>query len=957
LLQVFSQEENIVIKYLSGGLAKKQIVISNIDEVCMWNWLNSWNDSFSRRRSSFTVMSFFIPFFLLASCFAIQQVHPFGDKMILTVDAYHQYAPFVVELRNKILSGDSLFYSWNIGLGTNFWAVFANYAASPLNLISLLFPTKLIPDAIALIACLRAGLAGLFMSFLLRDLDKGRKDLFLCAFATLYAMCGWVLSYFWNIMWMDAVVLLPLVVLGMRKMFRDGKPLLYCISLFFCLWSNFFTGYFICLFMLLYAPVCYITAVEKKTLKNLFSSVGRFSLYSLIGGGMAGLLLYPTYVALKHASATGDAFPKDYELTNHMFDFFSRFFIGSQPIIREGMANVFSGVLVLIFLPLFFLCPKIKLKEKIGYGALILIMYFSFSSRILDFIWHGFHFPNQIPYRQAFLMSFLLVIVAYKVLRNLKSFTVSDITISVMLILAYMVIYEKFGEGSEKFLSIAVTAFFVIVYGVLLRSILLHNKGSLKLRNILFGVIIVEMIVASQWTVGLVSMKEGFTGWNFYGMKESQVRSFLEEKEDDPEVGPFFRAEIYPAHVCNLPALYDMKGISVFSSTARESYIKFMKTLGLHNNGINSTRNNGLTEVTASLFGIRYLVDLETESKIPTTFDVSDEVVDGLRILENEDALSLGYMVSPDILNFEVAQKSNPFITTNDYLKALGVEAVYEARTLIPGVMENAEFTGGNAMTGFNFSAETSSDEKTKIAFSIEPVADGTQLYLFESSRDELYIKVMFEEPDTTVASSSSQYTRVGQIVDLGQYGEKTWKSAELSWSDLKSSTVNLLCYSVNEEAFNNMISTLSESPLEVTSYDSTTVKGTVNAKEAGVLLLSIPYEEGWTAYVDGQKAEIHNIAGAFCGLSLASGNHEISMIYKPDGVDTGLLISIASFGLLLLIISGKYALRKFRDTSDARRPVVLNTTEPLIPEEMNTEVKDSAAGETESQGDRENPK
>lgn len=935
-----------------------QRVISDIVEVYMRNWLNSLNDSFSKRRSSFTVMSFFIPFFLLASCFAVQQVHPFGDKMILTVDAYHQYAPFVVELRNKILSGDSLFYSWNIGLGTNFWAVFANYAASPLNWISLLFPTKFIPDCIALIACIRAGLAGLFMSFLLRDIDKGRKDLFLCAFSAFYAMCGWVLSYFWNIMWMDAVVLLPLVVLGMRKMFRDGKPLLYCISLFFCLWSNFFTGYFVCLFMVLYAPVCYITTVEKKTIRNVFASAGRFSLYSLIGGGMAGLLLYPTYVALKHASATGDAFPKDYKLTNHMFDFFSRFFIGSQPIIREGMANVFTGVLVLIFLPLFFLCTKIKLKEKIGYGVLILIMYFSFSSRILDFIWHGFHFPNQIPYRQAFLLSFLLVIVAYKVLRNLKSFTVSDISISVMLILAYIVIYDKFGEDSKKFLPIAVTAFFVIVYGVVLRSILIQSKPGVMLRNVLFGVIIAELIVASQWTVGLVSMNEGFTGWDFYGKKESQVRSFLNEQEKDPEVGPFIRSEIYPAHVCNLPALYDMKGISVFSSTARESYIKFMKTLGLHNNGINSTRNNGLTEVTASLFGIRYFVDLETESKIPTTFGVSDEVVKGLRILENEDALSLGYMVSPDILNFEVVQKSNPFITTNNYLEALGLEPVYEVRTVIPGEMENAEFTGGNAMTGYNFSTKASSEEKTKITFSIEPVADGTQLYLFENSRDELYIKVMFEEPDTTVASSSSQYTRVGQIVDLGKYGEKTWKSAELSWSKLKSGSVNILCYSVNEEAYNKMISTLKESPLKVTSFDSTTVKGTVNVAESGVLLLSIPYEEGWTAYVDGQKAEIHNIAGAFCGLSLASGNHEILMVYKPDGIDAGILISIASVALLILIISGKYALRKLKETSDGSRHEAVQTAASLIPEDMNNELKDSAATvEPESQGDRENPK
>ena len=90
---------------------------------------------FSERQ--FHIYAFFIPVFIMTAIFAILQVHPFGsgENMILTVDCYHQYAPFLIELRNKILGGESLFFSWNVGLGTNFWAVLANYSGSPLNLL------------------------------------------------------------------------------------------------------------------------------------------------------------------------------------------------------------------------------------------------------------------------------------------------------------------------------------------------------------------------------------------------------------------------------------------------------------------------------------------------------------------------------------------------------------------------------------------------------------------------------------------------------------------------------------------------------------------------------------------------------------------------------------------------------------------------------------------------------
>ncbi|MBN1776164.1 MAG: YfhO family protein [Clostridiales bacterium] len=914
----------------------------------MKQYLHAGMKAFRNRRSLYTLLSFLIPFLAVLTAFIVQQVHPFGSKMILTVDLYHQYAPFAVELRNKILSGESLLYSWNIGLGSNFLATMANYAASPLNLLLLFFPTKFISDGIALIVCIRAGLSGLFMSFLLRDIDKGRKDLFLCGFASFYALCGWVLSYFWNIMWMDAVVLLPLIVFGMRRMFRDGKPFLYSISLFLCLLSNFFTGYFVCIFLILYAPVCYVTAVEKKTPLNFFQAAGRFSLFSILGGGLAGVLLYPTYIALGHASATGDAFPKENYLTHDMFDFFSRLFLSANPNIRGGMANVYSGVLVLLMIPLFFLCSRIRLKEKISYGILLLVMYFSFASRFLDFIWHGFHFPNQIPHRQAFLMSFLLVIIGYRVLRNLKSFTVSDLTISSLLIFSYLVLYEKIGEGAEGFRAIALTGLFILIYTVVLRIIIASEKGRKVHRYVLFGVLLAELIVASQVTIGLVSMNEGFTGWDFYGKKSGEIRSFLDEKANEPGIGPFVRAEIYPAYICNQPALYDMKGLSIFSSTARESQVKFMKSMGFHNNGINSTRNFGLTEVTASLFGIRYLVDLETQSAIPTVFDTPEQNEYDLRIMKNPHALSLGYMVSSAVLDYEVAQKSDVFAATNEFLTAIGVGPVYVAEEIDPGTLEHAEFTSGNKLAGYAFKIDKDQD-RASIEFTVTGERDGRQLYVFENSGRNVSAEVAFQIDEATETSLLRSQNRSNQIIDLGNVTDDM-KSVKLIWNDDKNSNITVYCYSVDPVAYENMTAELGASQLTITSFETTRFEGEVETDEAGVLLLTMTYDEGWKAWIDGEAAEVHNVAGALCGISLTEGKHKIVMKYEPDGFRIGIAFSLGSLVLLVSTAVVGRLIRRRRESWVVRRsdadeveftPVIAekNTEELIIRPEEDPEM------------------
>jgi uncharacterized membrane protein YfhO len=828
--------------------------------------------------------------------FVVQSIHPVGNRMILTVDLYHQYAPFVAELRSKILSGDSLFYSWNIGLGTNFWATYANYAASPLNFLLLVFPEKFLPDGIALVVCIRAGLTGLFSALLLRDIDQKREDLFLTMFATAYALNGWVLSYFWNIMWHDALMLLPLVILGLRLLMRDKKPVLFCLSLFIVIWSNFYSAFFICIFLVLYAPVCYLTVFDKLTWRRAWSSIWRFALYAALAGAMAAALIYPTWLTLKQSSATGDTFPTDWAMKQEMFDFFARFFVVSNPNIREGMANVYTGVLLALFIPLFFLCRKIRLREKISYGLLLAVMYFSFSNRIMDFIWHGFHFPNQIPYRQAFLMSFLVIIVGYRVLRNLKSLTVSDVTVSVAAIIGYLILYGKFSENGESDIALYLTILFVVVYAVILRSILL-GKGSVRAqRYAMCSVMAIELVVASQATIALVGMHEGYTGWDFYAKKINETATFVDSaaKDDDDA---FFRTEMYPAFICNQTALYHVKGMSIFSSTADESTVLFMKSLGFHNNGINSFRNNGLTPVTASLFNIEYFIDVNGDAPVPQGFTSVPN--DSLTIYRNENALSLGYMVPSDIVAFKPQNRNNPFDTTNVFLQAIGADSVYERGGIISTGSENI-MTISELPDSGNTYRISEADKKTVLTLEPDAKEPGAHMYIYLQASKAPSVTVTYTYPDREEPVSKKQETRIQQIIDIGYYDPEVKTSVELKWDKPKDEQITIHAYSINEEAYQSMLSVLSESPFKVDAVTSTSMEGNINAKEAGVLLLTIPFDNGWSATLDGQPVELLQIGDALTGISLSAGKHQVSMKYEPNGFSMGWKISV--LGLLVFL-------------------------------------------------------
>ncbi len=858
------------------------------------------------------LLAFLFPTLTVLAAFAVTGCYPFGDRTMLTVDLYHQYCPFLVAFRNKVLSGESLFYTWNDGLGQEYYAAYANYAASPLNIFAIFFNAKTMPIFIEFITCLRAGLSSVFMVLFLSANDNKRIDNITVVFSSSYALCGWFISFFWNIMWCDAVVLLPLIVLGLRKLLLEKKCGLYAVTLAIAIISNYYSGYFLCLFLVLFAPAYYVCLFSREKpkgdpgrlcFKTFIGSAVRFALSSICAAGASAVLSIPTYLILRNCSATGDELKMDYVLQNNLFDFFGRLMVSANPNIRDGMANVYSGLVIALLLPLFFLLPSrtgIKLKHKIVFGSLLGIMYLSFTNRTLNFIWHGFHFPNQIPFRESFLMSFLLVFVGFLTIRRIRSLGAKYITGAVLSSAAFLILFEKFGSGNEGYIQIGTTLLFLIIQGAALHTVsnIRSGKSEFYCETLLTVTMMIEMFAASLTTIGLVAYHEGFSSYAPFGKNKDSVTYYAMQVEGTEGHMNFERSELFPNNVCDLQSLYDVKGLSIFSSTTRESFVKYMRNYGFHNNGINGLRNAGITRVTATLLNARNMIEIDKTQAVPALFE--QEYKDGIiTAWGNPDALSVGFMTDPAVIDYAPDYDKNldVFDKTNGWVNSMGAPDVYKPVVITTNSASGLSTTDKHDDVIVYSAAGSAPNDGYSFSITIDDADMGADIYIYANAKKGGNVTI------TNNGSVQKFEIRSYQIICLGTY-QGTPIELTVKYSENPGSSVFVYGYQLDRAGYDKMLEILGDEQLEVTAYDSTSLSGHIDVKEDGLLFLSIPYAEGWSAVVDGEQAEVVSIQDALMGIRLGSGSHDITIRYTPAGFKEGLLISAVSvFAIALMFV------------------------------------------------------
>ncbi len=844
--------------------------------------------------------AFFLPILIVVSAFAVTGIYPFGSNQIAVIDMYHQYVPFLSELQYKLQHGDSLFYTWNGAGGSNFWNLIAYYGASPLNLLLVLFPASLIMEGVTSILLIKIGLAGSFTFLFLRYIRS--SSWIAVGFSTMYALCSYVLGYYWCIMWMDAVMLFPLIMLGLCRLIDEGRFALYTVSLALTVFCNYYIAIMVCIFIFFYYPVFYFTRVREGGRSKCLKTAGLAAGSSLLGAAMAAVMLLPAYISMQSTYYISASPPEDWYFYYYPIEIFNQLLPETHLTFREGLPNLYSGMLVVMLLAVYIMCDRISLREKVLNGVFLVFIFFSLNTNVLNFMWHGMHFPNQLPYRYTFMVSFLLIAMAYRAFSYIDHISIRRITAILAVGLSYYLIVQKL--LADKLDS--PTAFFYI--GVLLLtaySVILFLYKSRRITARGLTILTVLLISAEMcWSTCSSFEKVGNTSREDYFSNGTDIMKLTEEvKERD-----FARIEIDKADNINLPALYHFRGLSQFSSSINADVTALMERIGLEGSpNRNRFSYNETNPVTNAMLNVKYIISKNQPLKDKDFRLVDSEGNTGL--YENKYPLSIGYMTSHTIRTWKF-DSNNPFDNLNSYVKAVTegeIERVFEEHEMgrIQTAKRDAAITAENMIT---VSAENQSEAGS---MSVSFTAAGTQkYYLFcEADHAESITVQRMRKSDNIDIDSGC-----GSIVNLGEIKDGEEFQVVVGYVEGRKSNVMIHVCTLDEAAWKKAYEKMSASMMTVEEYGDTYIRGTVEAEDNEVLVTSVPYEKGWTLMVDGKKRKISELAGdAWISMEPGKGNHVIELSFRPPGFAAGGIITLAC----ILVLTGMCRYMKIRNSRE----------------------------------------
>lgn len=841
------------------------------------------------------IMAFIIPVIIFCALYYVRNIFPFGTNCYLRSDMYHQYAPFFSEFWHKIRNGESLTYSWNIGMGTNFTSLYAYYLASPANWVIALFPQKYMIEIMNAMIIMKLSAASVSFTYYIAK-HFHNKSCAIALFGTFYALSGFIAAYSWNIMWLDCVVLLPLIMLGLERLVNENKCFLYCISLGLCIFTNYYISIMVCMSVVLYFIVLMIAYNKTRHPRIYFKKFVHWCVYSLLAGGLAACLLLPEMYTFSLSASSEISFPKTLNVYFSMLEMLTRQLIDIPVHLGlDHYPNIYCGVFVFLLIPLYAMNKKISARERIGKFCILLVFLLAFNINIFNFIWHGFHYPNSLPCRQSFIYIFFVLTMAYEAFYHLKNTTNKQLSTSVWIALAFLFIAEQIFTTNDTYDSkiIYISGAFILIYALLMQ---LHRRTHFKVPVILFAAFAVSIV---ECTMNMEATGLGTTNRTAYLLDYNAVKAVTDTiaKEDSG----FYRMDkVTGARSKNDGAWHNYPSISTFSSTSNAGMSELLGLLGFEHS-TNAYGYEGATMVTNSLFSVKYVISNQhlAESRLQNYATGED----GEFIYKNTYTLPVGYML-PETFETDWVPNSmyNGIENQNSFIKAA---------TNIANV-----FT-------LTYEYRTESD----VTFA--PVKNG-HMYLYVSNANIESIGVSI---NGTVTNHSG-LKNGNHIIDIGYV--TTTDSIEV-YAD---TFMGLSVYTLEENRFIEAFNILNNGGLTLTSHSDTRMEGTVMTASNGIMMFSIPYDGGWSVYVDGKKADTFAIKDALLGISLSAGEHTIVLKYMPVHLIKGCILTLLCIIILIAVhLFSRYRLNGKIDTS--RWPTLLQeyiSTEDIVyqrPEKM----------------------
>lgn len=894
-----------------------------------------------KRKWNFTALAFLFPFVGMLLVMLISGYKPFGQYSMLYSDMYHQYYPFFVAFRRSLRTGQSLLYNWSIGMGIDYLGLISYYLASPLNLLSVLVPEKLLLSYFSLLMPIKLGLAGLFFALMLRRL-YGKNDFSITVFGGLYALCAWALGYQWNVMWLDSFALLPLVVLGEIALLREKRFFLYTAALFFAVFSNYYVGFFVCVFVAL-VFVCY-EICRFPGWKRAGLDLVRIALFSLLAIGMTAILELPALAALQTTQSSVNQFPKGFRmniatkntlkgLLDAMRQVAGNMGGGLEPNFKEGLPNLYCGVGTILLAWLFLMAKEVKLRDKVCCMVLLLFFMLSFIIRQLDYIWHGFHFPNMIPYRFSFLYSFVLLYMAYRGWLLRRRFRAAHILAAALLTAGVLccskdLLTTQGVDFLDGTLEIPVYILYNLGFLIAFTGALLYGTirlpvpedptpeeiGDIRYRQSRCrvyarrGVLAVAVI---ELTANLLAFGLYFPGTSVRDYPKgteaaASMFRYLKEREKEP----FYRAETTHSQTLNDDALNGYNGISAFTSSANVRVTEFMKALGY---GAKNTYNRYCFEESspvANLFlDLKYMIERDGRDRTSSVFSEVHHY-EKVYLLENTAYLPLGFLAEETLAELDFSGGDNAFFFQN---------ALFSAATGLDANVWTPIVGSGMTVLGNGTQVEES-QVQGRVSYG-ECETGAYVSYFFTADRPG-FACIHLDLPkrnDFVVAVNGVDVYRetisLPQMLAVGDLNPGDAVEVRVLCKKDETGSMTVTAALLDEDLFRWGYSILNASTLHLTSFRQTRVEGSIRCDRDGLLYTSVPQNGNWHLYVDGQEVEPTLVGDCMISVSLTQGEHSIVLKYRNRAFALGAAVTILCAGVF-----GTFSYLAYRPELEKRR-------------------------------------
>ncbi|AMB98576.1 hypothetical protein AWM75_00570 [Aerococcus urinaehominis] len=829
---------------------------------------------------------------------------PFGEVTLLTTDLKGQYISFFAYFKNALTGPESLIYSFSKTFAGNMVGLTTYYLLSPLNLIFLAFDLVDFPLAVTLLTLVKmAGLA-ISMAWLARFFQAPKFGQVLAGLA--YAGSAYVAVYQQNIMWLDTLILVPLVIGGLELLMAGHKPWLYLVSLWLVILNSFYMGYMVCLFSLLYFTCSLLTTwFSKKRHQQMVASECRrvivtYLMSSIAAGLLAGITLIPAILSLNGGKASFQAS----QLLNFWLLFDPRDLPGQflpqayqLGDIKDGGPNiyVFTGMLSLALLGLF--NQALARTDKLRFSLMGLFLLVSLALTNLSLIWHGFTPPTWFPHRFSYLLVIIIILLACLQLRHWQV-RAGHLLLTSVIVLAIpgMAYLAGWGISHERlcFYWISQGLFLMLL---LARIILVNPRQRFILASLILLVASLEIAVnshASQSQIEYLEQEKYLaTIQNYHPAMQA-----LAPSQDD-----FYRVERDDHFSQNDPLLLNYPGLSHYSSNEQESNLAFMSQLGYTRTRNWAAYMAGSSLAADSFMGRRYLLTINDPASRP---------LEGLKksawpqsqdsLLENPYAFPLAFLAAQSGDNIDLSRvdsNQNQLTPENiwpwqNYLFALttGHANYYQDLASDDLVYEMDNLT-------------VTDQQGTKLYQKINPDRPASLTIHFPTlAGDQLNYRLLGETGQVWQVFHNGHLAltktkNMNQVTQTLAVSEQTPAYLTLVPEDEQFQLADIQLASSTTNQLAKMAAYAKSHQLILNELGPTTIKGQLKAgDQPGDLVVTIPYDRGWQAQLDGQDLTAYAYAGHLQAFKVPKQNGHLTMTYRPPGLRLGLVVSLIGLGI-----------------------------------------------------------